>query len=447
MTRRLMLIVLAATLSLGVAVPAAHGWGNGGGDGNTYGTHDWIMEHAMVQAGAAASWVDTSTALLATDDPDHESNKYKHQSWEHGIYGGAPQAVSDNYYSAVLAYGAGDTVTASRYLGALSHYYSDICNPFHSSYEATHRLGVKYHGDYERSLHKYTGKPGISPDWITPVARQPITNIRAKTLAAAAFTRPMYIPLRQALRKMPTSAIDVTLTVRATTIASLDRAVNDLADIIAAIPTGTGLAPAPTGLTLHMDGRHPAPGARVAMHAHATDAAGKPMMGVGVTFSLPTKSGGTEQYLAWTGSNGIARNYRSLPPVPLGTKQSVSVAYSSGGVSLSASSWIRPTATLRSGTKGMRAAVSKTRPRRGTVVTVAAIVHNTKGHHVANVPVTFTWKSGSKVFSVVVLTGANGIARVSRSTSEYSKGRRVYVTMKAPSGGKTRTVKTSFKPK
>jgi hypothetical protein len=136
--RRLVLLALAAVIAFGLSVPSAFAWGSGGDDGNGYGTHDWVLDQAIGLVGQDASWVDVRTALLATDDPDSIPGDIGHVFHDEGLYGGVPQRVADLYYQACTAYAAGDRVEASRLLGLLSHYYSDVLARFKGS--SQHRL-------------------------------------------------------------------------------------------------------------------------------------------------------------------------------------------------------------------------------------------------------------------------------------------------------------------
>jgi hypothetical protein len=112
--RGLVAVLFAVLVVLGAGVPSAFAWGNGGDDGNGYGTHDWLLDQAIRLVGQDASWVDVRTALLATDDPDSLPNDIGHVFHDEGLYGGVPQRVADLYYQACTSHAAG---TASRPVG------------------------------------------------------------------------------------------------------------------------------------------------------------------------------------------------------------------------------------------------------------------------------------------------------------------------------------------
>jgi hypothetical protein len=95
--------VVAFAISIGVAsVPSpVLGWSNGVDGPDTYGTHDWILDHALDALGRRADWVCRGAAFRATDDPDtrdgidHASGTWWHvwDEWRE-TWGGAPEAVS-----------------------------------------------------------------------------------------------------------------------------------------------------------------------------------------------------------------------------------------------------------------------------------------------------------------------------------------------------------------
>jgi hypothetical protein len=58
--------VIVVTTTAGTLPAAA--WSNGVDGQNTYGTHDWILDHALDALGRRADWVCRRAALHATDD-------------------------------------------------------------------------------------------------------------------------------------------------------------------------------------------------------------------------------------------------------------------------------------------------------------------------------------------------------------------------------------------
>jgi hypothetical protein len=441
--RRMVCFVLAAALAFASAVPSAFAWGNGGDDGNGYGTHDWVLDEAIGLAGPDASWVDVPTALRATDDPDNGPSRFTHVFRDMGLYGGAPEKVSEYYYQAVTAYAAGDRMEASRCLGLLSHYYADVLNPFHSSYDA--RSWVSYHLPYEYAVGPYTRRLTHTESWITPDVRIPLTDVRARTVAAACFSRARFAALIGALRPMTQIVIGQPV-VYEVTGQVLSRAANDLADIVQGIPSGSGLAQPPVTMKVTVSRRYPVRGGRIGVYATCTDAAGRPIDGEAVVFTWPLASGGSTEVVAYTGPTGVARNWQTLGRLPLLVRSAVRAVADSSGSAVSKGTWFVPSVALGYGTAGLRATVSDATPRRESTVTAKAVVHDSTGRAVAGLPVTFAWRFRTATFTYAATTDSAGVARVSRNIGRSTRGYRVSVTVKTFSSGSARTAATSFVP-
>lgn len=148
------LIVIATTT---FSASPAVAWSNGVDGPNTYGTHDWILDHALDALGRRADWVCRRTALRATDDPDtkdgidHASGTWWHVWDEWGeTWGGAPEAVRVWFRRAQRRLDAGRECSASRALGIMSHFVADAAQPMHTdgSLDAEDRV----HGPYESAV-------------------------------------------------------------------------------------------------------------------------------------------------------------------------------------------------------------------------------------------------------------------------------------------------------
>jgi hypothetical protein len=441
--RRLAPFVLGAVLCFGLSVPSAFAWGNGGDDGNGYGTHDWVLDQAIRVVGQDASWVDVRTALLATDDPDSLPNDIGHVFHDEGLYGGVPQRVADLYYQACTSHAAGDRVEASRLLGLLAHYYADILNPFHSADGATSWRA--YHGPYEHAVSLETDRPGENVGWLAPAARVPLVDVRAKTVAAARFSRGKLTSLATALK--PMNEIDVGQpTVNSVTRQMLSHAVNDLADVVSGIPSADGLAKAPATMKLTVSRRYVTPGLMICAYATCTDAAGKPIEGVGVTFEWPGPGGSVVTTMGYSGPSGVAHNWRKMGGTPCFVKSIVRATVASSGSTVTRSTWFVRSVRLHAGKAGLRATVSDATPARDATVTVRAIAHDTSGHAVGSLPVTFVWKFKTSTFTRKAMRDSSGVARVSINIGQAARGYRVRVTVKASSIGTTRSAAASFVP-
>jgi hypothetical protein len=441
--RRWALFILAAVLAFGFAVPSALAWC---GDGDGYGTHDWVLAEAIRLAGPDASWVDVRAALLTSDDPDETTDWTMHGFRLRGPwgYGGAVQSTTDLYYEAVTSLGAGDRLAASRSLGLLSHYYSDVLQPFHAAYSTV--LQNVLHSEYERAVDVYTRHSGQNEEWITAAARVPMVDVRAKTAAAACFSRADYPALAAALTA--TTPVDVTEpVVSAVTRAVLSRAANDLADIIAGISRGEGVSAPPATVKVTVSRRYPQPGSSICAYATCTDVAGRPIEGAAVTFLWPLASGSVVTTTVYTGPTGVAHDWETVGTRPLSVKASVRAVSAASGSERGSGTWFTPSAVLKTGTAGLRTWASNVTPQRESTITVYTVAHDRCGRHVAGLPVTYTLRYRTGAVVRTAFTDAMGVARLRTNIGACARGYRVIVTSRVLSAGVARSVSTSFVPR
>jgi hypothetical protein len=344
MKRTFLIAILALTISAGPAVSSAFAWANGPYGGNGYGTHDWVLDEAIGLAGEEAAWLDRDTALTHTDDPDNLDGVLRGDPLNH-IYNltrtgcGAPQRVADLYYQAVASYGAGDVESASRYIGELSHYYSDICQPYHTVWDPTDPRVPAEHIRYELAVDDYHRHPGNVASWIAPAPRTPLRDVRARTVSAAYAARADYGSLKAAFRSDGFSTRSST-PVGAITRARMSRAANDLADIIAAVPTGRGLAAQPRFVSVSPSRRYPSRTSKVAARAKMTDQNGAPLEGVRVTFAWAFPSG-TVKTVAYTRGDGVATSWQSMALAKRGRTLTVTARSTSNGITIAKSTWVK----------------------------------------------------------------------------------------------------------
>ena len=442
MARRLALFILAIVLAFGCAVPSALAWC---GDGDGYGTHDWVLAEAIRLAGPDGSWVDEHAALLTSDDPDQTTDWAMHGFRLRDLwgFGGAVQSTTDLYHEAVTSLAAGDSVGASRSLGLLSHYYSDVLQPFHAAYSTA--IQNVYHGQYERAVDAYTRRPRQNEDWITPEPRVPMVDVRAKTAAAARFSREDYPALVAVLTATTTVDVEQPV-VNSVTRAVLSRAANDLADIIGGISRGEGVSAPPATLKMTVSRRYPQPGSSICAYATCTDAAGRPIEGAAVTFLWPLPSGSVITTTVYTGPTGMAHDGETVGSRPLSLKASVRAVSAASGSETRSGAWFTPSAVLKSGTAGLRTWPSSATPQRESTVTVYTVAHDRYGGHVAGLPVTYTlrYRTGAVVRTAV--TDAKGVARLRTNIGACLRGYRVVVTSRVLSAGVVRSVSASFVP-
>jgi hypothetical protein len=302
--RRIALIVIIAAIVVGLVPASAFAWANGptrnGSRGAGYGTHDWILDRAIKLAGADGTWVSRTKALAATDDPDYGRSPANYHWYAFGSSRGGPYAVSELYHKAIVAYDAGDTAKASKYLGQLSHYYADINLPFHTTAAAS-TFGP-LHLQYERALDpiQYSGTRVTS--WVTRRPREPVADVRAKAVSSALYARSFYSQLYASYKASHSVR---TGTANQITRLVLSRAVNDLADIIVGIRTGSGEATAPATVDMSLSSPDPRPYQHIGAFVTCLGADGQPLNAVRVMFiwHLPT---GTQSWLAYTDDNGYA---------------------------------------------------------------------------------------------------------------------------------------------
>ena len=134
--------VLAFAISIGVATAAspALAWSNGVDGPDTYGTHDWILDHALDALDARADWVCRRAALRATDDPDTEDGiDHASGTWWHvwdlsgaRPWGRRPEATQVWFRRTQRRLDGGRECSASRALGIMSHFVADVAQPMHT---------------------------------------------------------------------------------------------------------------------------------------------------------------------------------------------------------------------------------------------------------------------------------------------------------------------------
>jgi len=352
MIRRMGFLAISCVLALSLGVASAVAWCNGPAPlakpkaaGYGYGTHDWVLQHAIEQAGAEGDWVNVKTALWHTNDPDYyDTNRDLHLFRDKGPSRGGPQAVADQYYIAAQALRRGDKATASKALGIMAHYYTDSQQPYHTTTDAQ-----KYntaHNYYERAVDKYNRHYEEGTFWLTEAPAKPVTDVRARSIAASKAARRDYTDLRSALQRSPSADVRKNSVVRGVTGRVLSRGVNDLADIIrtlsavhsesqglaSAISTAParGTAAAPAKMTSYMSNPKPHRGRKVCAYAKCYDANGKLIEGARVYFYWPKAGGGTVKVTAYTNQYGVAHSWRSTSGLALKRHRVKSVSSSSG---------------------------------------------------------------------------------------------------------------------
>ncbi len=433
-----LLVALTLTLVFGFAAPA-FGWANGGDDGNGYGSHDWILDEALRLAGTSGSWVDRDTALLATDDPDSEGvSSVYHTFRETGTTRGGVHQVCYMYEKAVNAYKAGNRTLASKYLGQLSHYYSDICQPYHTAVAAIGEDTL--HNAYELAVDDYQHQPGNVRSWITAVSRTSVSDMRARALSAAYYSRSQFPALHSA---WGSSRSVGNATVLSITKAVQSRAVNDLADVIAAIPTGQGVSDAPAEMTLTMFRTYCAQNANAIVNIVCTDAEGEPIEGVGISLSWRFASG-TVETVAFSGADGTVSAHCNTGSAPLMQWVTLVGTASGNGRTVTASTQFMPSPVLGEDTAGTLTTLSTSRPEQYSTVTATTLLRDEAGRPVGGLPVTYAWEFDYGTRTTQSVTNSQGMATSTMDVGNAAVDYRVYVSATTQSGGGNRTSRASF---
>lgn len=239
MRKRPCLLVFATTTIVLAAAAPAFGWSNGPNEGAGFGTHDWVLTEARRLAGSPA-WLATSTALAATDDPDTVNRDFYYHVYDAwgNRYGGSPHMVAYLYARAVKEYRARRLTAASRYVGLLSHYYADSCDPLHTE-DSSAGGSIRY--DYEAAVDLKTNAIGKNRSWVKNDRFQRVTDVSKKTKSAAAFAHRYNSSLVSNFSRSGFNS-----SVVSTTRITLNRAANDLADIIRSIPMAPPVKGMPT---------------------------------------------------------------------------------------------------------------------------------------------------------------------------------------------------------
>jgi len=230
---RFMGALLAGVLVFAPASPA-FAWGN---RANLFGTHDWALAHAIGLAESrGVGWVDTKTALLASDDPDFVFADYYYHAYDiwGARYGDAPAMVADRYTDLVRALRSNDTTAASKAVGWMSHYYADLGQPLHTDDSAKEAL---VHGRYEYWLAREMTTVAAKPGWVTDDGDAYVSDPQKAAVQLAVKSHGLYSSLMNGYLLGSISSPRV----QALSATTLDRTVNGLADLISSATADAGL--------------------------------------------------------------------------------------------------------------------------------------------------------------------------------------------------------------
>jgi len=177
--KRLAFFWVAASLSVlviaRVNLVTVSGWSNGGYSDDPsnpkYGTHDWIAHHALdwlPEDEKGYILANLSSYLYGTELPDNrEASGGIGDFWNHHVYYFANFSVQDDasarraqeeYDNAVNLFRSGDVVDATKKLGVMAHYISDLAVFAHVMGKKTEWGAVDrdIHEDYEGHVNQGT---------------------------------------------------------------------------------------------------------------------------------------------------------------------------------------------------------------------------------------------------------------------------------------------------
>ncbi len=165
-SRSLSIIALSLTAALVVTPTIAIGWSNGGfsadPDDPDYGTHDWIADNALGLQTKDVSHFRTTyhdSYLIGTEAPDN--SQYIGDFATHHVYYYSDGSLQDDssavrskamYDLALARLDAGEFRTAAYYMGAMTHYISDIGVFGHTMGAYTDWGSETHHNDYENAF-------------------------------------------------------------------------------------------------------------------------------------------------------------------------------------------------------------------------------------------------------------------------------------------------------
>ena len=168
-------------------------------------------------------------------------------------------------------------------------------------------------------------------------------NIRAKAIDAAAYSRAKYSELYAEFTKNQSV---LNTRVKQITGYLMTRASRDIGDIINSIDKKIGNAPAIAKISISRKYTQPSSIEYQAIYIKVTDASGKPLEGVKVDVTFPTSAdvpNGAEPaahiFRAYTMPDGIAKATAYIDLSKHGTKLTVKVAATSGGKTVSGTTW------------------------------------------------------------------------------------------------------------
>ena len=237
------LLVAILLIALASSAPA-FAWSNGGDGGDSFGTHDWILQEGSgMVVDRGVTWLDLPAALTHTDDPDsefHDFANHMYERWNGKHYGAGPKKVAEWFALAQADLAKGNYLQANIDIGILAHYYGDLCNPLHTDRSAAED---KIHSRYEDAVEELTDVPEENAAWASFESTVTVNDPNAFAVQAATAAHADYAALVKNFSKRGMNAVVMTITER-----SLDRAANGVANLLLSLGRSL-VAPSITSFT------------------------------------------------------------------------------------------------------------------------------------------------------------------------------------------------------
>ena len=430
------LALLAGLLASAVAASPVAAWT---ANEDEYATHDWLVDQAVRVLNGRVDWLDVQAAILSSDDPDADKSAVLNHSYrETGIRGSAVQETAEHYHRAFVLVGRARSAAdaghaseadalyheASVEIGLMSHFITDVLQPFHAAYAGLDDPH-NYHHAYEMLVGNgmWHGKDW-RPEW-QPTSRSVSTigNSRSVAISAAAYSRSLFPSLMSHLEANCAASLDDRE--KDITRAVFRRAAQDLANLIWSIDQQVGDAPM---ASVSLSVTHRYAGGRVAVETKATSPGGRAIEGLVIEITFPKAGGGTITRSRATDPHGIALNWMDATGSYY-TKQTITVQAVSLGTTITKTTWYMRTPSLASFSVRMQDySLAK-----GQTARAAAVAKDSSGRPVHDILVSFRWSDGVTTKAYTDSTGKAVSSRLITKSGSYTlRGR-------AESGGHTYT--------
>ena len=430
------LMLLACLLASAIGASPVAAWT---ANEDEYATHDWLVDQAVRVLDGRVDWLDVQAAILSSDDPDADkSDVLNHSYRDNATRGSAVQETAEHYHRAFVLVGqaraaedaghaseaAGLYHDASVEIGLMSHFITDVLQPFHASVDGLDDPH-NYHHAYEMLVgngmwHGKTWRPEWQP---TSRSVSTISNSRSVAISAAAYARSLFPSLMSHLEANRGASLDDRE--KDITRAVFRRAAQDLANLIWSIDQQVGDAPM-ASLSLAVTHRYA--GGRVAVETKATSPAGKPIEGLVLQVTFPKAGGGTITRSRATGPDGTALNWMDATGSYY-RKQTITVKAVSLGTTITKTTWYMRTPSLGSFSVRMQDySLAK-----GQTARAAAVAKDGSGRPVHDILVSFRWSDG------VTTKAYTDDAGKAVTTRLITKAGRYTIRARAESGGHTYT--------